>query len=72
MYTFYRISGTVGAGYKETAYFNPREFVWETGKMDTARYDIATLDEATSLLPVAQDRDVSNIEIETITFEVEE
>jgi len=60
----YQIEGTVGAGYKESAYFNPRECTWETRSMDSARYDIMTLEEAKSLFETAMlDPDVSDVKI---------
>jgi len=69
----YQIEGTVGAGYKESAYFNPRECTWETRSMDSARYDIPTLEEAESLLETAmQDRDVSDIKIVELADSVED
>jgi len=69
----YQITGTVGAGYKESAYFNPREREWETRSMDSARYDIPTLEEAESLLETAmQDRDVSDIKIVELADSVED
>lgn len=68
----YLITGTVGAGYKETAYFNPRELVWETGSMNMSRYDIETIEKAEDLLNSAkQDIDVFNIEIETLEIDKE-
>lgn len=60
----YQIAGTVGGGYKEPAYFNPRTEEWEWRTMDMARYDITELKEANLLLENAsQDTDVSDVKI---------
>lgn len=60
----FQITGTVGAGYKKTAYFNPREGKWEALSMDLARYDIEGLKEANLLLENAsQDTDVADVKI---------
>jgi len=60
----FQITGTVGGGYKEPAYFNPRTEEWEWRSMDIARYDIEGLKEANLLLENAsQDTDVSDVKI---------
>lgn len=56
-------------GSGETANFNPREEVWESRSMDSARYDIATMERANSLLKTAQlDDDVHSVEVIEITM----
>lgn len=68
----FQIRGIVGAGYRETANFNPRTGEWETRSMDSARYDIETLAEAEAMLEAAKaDEDVREVEIEEIEYEVE-
>ena len=64
----YQITGTVGDGYKESAYFNPESSEWETGIHASARYDISTLEEAKPMFEFAMltamiDLEVSDIKI---------
>lgn len=68
----YQIRGIVGAGYRESANFNPSSGQWETRGMDSARYDIDTREQAEALIENARaDQDVSEVEIEEIEHEME-
>lgn len=72
IYTKYQIRGIVGAGYRETAYYNPAEGAWESRGMDSARYDIETRAEAEAMLDEAKaDQDVSEVTIAEIAYEIE-